>query len=226
MRPEWFKLGEISSRYNGPEYTIHRARAADSGTYLVSALQGDTMDVKHITLIVRPDPNSKYSNDDPSVLMIDQDQSDDNRTYIFNKSAPASQSIQLKPKTIITPLTKRPLSPLLNSMQKDQAIDGYPSVIVEPTEIRAKIGETVTLHCNASGEEPMKFYWKSGTSDYIPVHVRVSRGALIFKSVKKEDEGAYYCVAWNNLGQVTAKANIIVDGTIQSKPSIFILQYF
>ncbi|OXA52032.1 Basement membrane proteoglycan [Folsomia candida] len=219
VRPDWYKEGEIAPRYNGPEFVIHSARMTDNGTYIVAALQGDTMDVKHVSLIVRP-KYPKNPSDDPKILMIEDGGGPS--AYAFNKSTQSifpiksntsyyNNANKTKPKWAQFQPPQTPIKPsILHSMQKDQAVDGYPSVIVEPTEIRAQVGETVTLQCNASGEEPMKFYWKSGSSDYIPVHVRVSRGALIFKAIKKEDEGSYYCVAWNHIGQVTARATILV----------------
>jgi hypothetical protein len=168
----------------------------DAGTYIVSASDGDVTNAEKIVLVVKPLSGNTLA-DDPLLI-----EGSNNTIQDAKLSAEKQKSSKGK--------NKIPAS-LLNSMQADQPAEGYPTVTVDPEEIRVKPGDIVTLRCNASGEEPMKFYWKSGSLEYIPVHVRVSRGALIFKSIRKEDAGFYYCVAFNELGQVSARANIIVD---------------
>jgi len=190
---------------------IPSAKVSDSGTYIAAATDGDSIAVTKLVLLVRQFPNlPSYQGDDPNVL-----ESNPNAYKIrsSNNSTKGSFPKGSEPSKVIPPRSRSRPS-VLSDMQSDQAPVGFPVVAVSPEDIRVKVGESVTLRCNASGEEPLKFYWKSGSNDYIPVHVRVSRGALIFKSVIKEDEGSYYCVAWNNHGQVTGRANIYVEDSV------------
>lgn len=222
---EWRREGSSRLMGAGRNMTILNAAPEDAGTYICSASDGEVTGAGQIALMVRRNGLSMRNqypvNATGSLEMgIHERHGGDYPNYPYQMDqADSSNSVKSGNRTEQQP-----------SISKiDTVLPGHPKATVDPVEVKAKPGDTVILRCNATGQEPLKFYWKSGTTDYIPVHVRISHGALIFRSLRSQDVGVYYCVAWNHLGQSTARASIILDNTIQNgtskekKPDVEIL---
>lgn len=209
---EWRKEGNSRVMGKGSEMTIHNTSPEDSGTYVCSASDGEVTGAAQVSLMVRSfnsamrlqypvnatgnlerGIHSRHGGDYPNYpyQMDGYAQADAPAVNTTHQAAAAAAGPQISP---VAP--------------------GHPKAVVSPVEITAKPGDTVILRCNATGDEPLKFYWKSGVNDYIPVHVRVSHGALIFRTLRSQDAGVYYCVAWNHLGQSTARATILLDNSV------------
>ncbi|ODN05050.1 Basement membrane-specific heparan sulfate proteoglycan core protein [Orchesella cincta] len=211
---EWRREGSPRVIGIGKDLTIRSCAVPDSGTYICSATDGEVTGLGQIALMVRR----------------------------FN--VPLIEQYPVKPENVIlAQLTARHGGDKNYPYQGDQGDDpsvgsagtasvstdqikpvppGHPRAVVEPANVVVKPGDTVILRCNATGEEPLKFYWKSGVNDYIPVHVRVSHGALIFRSIRSQDVGVYYCIAWNHLGQSTARATISLaaEPVVEDEPEV------
>ncbi|CAL8073618.1 unnamed protein product [Orchesella dallaii] len=197
---EWRREGSSRVIGVGKDLSIRSCAVPDAGTYICSASDGEVAGFAQIALMVRRvlTPMIAQYPVKPTNDVLEQltarHGGDKNYPYQGDQADDPSVNNAGAPSQI------NPVSP------------GHPKAVVEPSNVIVKPGDTVILRCNATGEEPLKFYWKSGVNDYIPVHVRVSHGALIFRSIRSQDVGVYYCIAWNHLGQSTARATISLAG--------------
>lgn len=105
-----------------------------------------------------------------------------------------------------------------------------------PREVRAGLGDTITIDCEAIGVPPPLIVWRlnwghTGTAprvtsrtDKIPDSGRpggtVSRGVITITDARKEDEGAYTCEALNTKGSILAEPDTIVH-VIREDVTIF-----
>lgn len=191
---------------------INNVQLADAGTYICAASYGDVTGVAQIALMVRRRElplrfHYPVNTTNLVEMQIHDRHGGDFPNYPYQADAPALNNSGSpgggQPNKF--PTVSQKISPVL---------PGHPRAVVEPSEVAAKPGDTVILRCNATGEEPLKFYWKADFNDYIPVHVRVAHGALIFRSIRTSDFGVYFCIAWNHLGQSTARATVKLDNSI------------
>ncbi|XP_065079146.1 basement membrane-specific heparan sulfate proteoglycan core protein isoform X5 [Ochlerotatus camptorhynchus] len=91
--------------------------------------------------------------------------------------------------------------------------------VVEPPRISfspvmpmiVRSGETVTIICNATGEQPIHIRWHGEDRQHLPDRIRVSGQYLQFTQITQEDAGRYYCSATNRQGNVTKVAEVIVN---------------
>lgn len=223
---EWRKEGNPRVMGKGNQMTIHNASPEDSGTYVCSASDGEVTGAAQVSLMVR------------RVQTAMRLQYPVNATGNLEREFHGRHGGDYPNHPVQLDGYPQADAPALNATQQGSAgpqispvAPGHPKAVVSPVEITAKPGDTVILRCNATGEEPLKFYWKSGVNDYIPVHVRVSHGALIFRTLRSQDAGVYYCVAWNHLGQSTARATILLDNSVtapnktieEGKPKVEVL---
>lgn len=220
---EWRREGNSRLMGSGKDMAIRNAAPEDAGTYICSASDGEVAGAGQITLMVRRSGiamRNQYPVNAVGTLEkgIHQRHGGDYPNYPYQMDS--YQKDQADAPTVTGNQTNQQPS----NLKIDTVLPvGHPKAIVDPIEVTVKPGDTVILRCNATGQEPLKFYWKSATNDYIPGHVRISHGALIFRSVRSQDAGVYYCVAWNSLGQSTARSTIVVDSPQGRKPDVEIL---
>ncbi|KAL1394552.1 hypothetical protein pipiens_011875 [Culex pipiens pipiens] len=87
-----------------------------------------------------------------------------------------------------------------------------PRISFSPTmPMVVRSGETVTITCNATGEQPIRILWHGENMQYLPDRIRVSGQYLQFTQITQEDAGRYYCSASNRHGNVTKVAEVIVN---------------
>ncbi|XP_055601853.1 basement membrane-specific heparan sulfate proteoglycan core protein-like isoform X2 [Uranotaenia lowii] len=87
-----------------------------------------------------------------------------------------------------------------------------PRITFSPTmPIIVRSGETVTITCNATGEQPIRVAWHGENGQTLPNTVRASGQYLQFTRIAPEDAGRYYCSATNRHGNVTKVAEVIVN---------------
>lgn len=87
-----------------------------------------------------------------------------------------------------------------------------PRITFSPTmPMIVRSGETVTIICNATGEQPIRVQWHGENGQHLPDRTRVSGQYLQFTQITQEDAGRYYCSASNRHGNVTKVAEVIVN---------------
>ncbi|XP_058452453.1 basement membrane-specific heparan sulfate proteoglycan core protein isoform X2 [Malaya genurostris] len=87
-----------------------------------------------------------------------------------------------------------------------------PRITFSPTmPMIVRSGETVTIICNATGEQPIRVSWHGENGQSLPERIRVSGQYLQFTQITTDDAGRYYCSATNRQGNVTKVAEVIVN---------------
>lgn len=87
-----------------------------------------------------------------------------------------------------------------------------PRITFSPTmPIVVRSGETVTVVCNATGEQPIHISWHGEGDTNFPDRIRVSGQFLQFTQITTDDAGRYYCTATNRRGNVSKVAEVIVN---------------
>ncbi|XP_055635671.1 basement membrane-specific heparan sulfate proteoglycan core protein isoform X6 [Toxorhynchites rutilus septentrionalis] len=87
-----------------------------------------------------------------------------------------------------------------------------PRIVFSPTmPMIVRSGETVTIICNATGEQPIRVQWHGENGQSLHDRTRVSGQYLQFTQITQEDAGRYYCSASNRHGNVTKVAEVIVN---------------
>lgn len=91
------------------------------------------------------------------------------------------------------------------------------TLIRGPSNATAYLGDRVEMHCQTEGYPKPKVSWHSARDGELPSlgqNFRIHRnGSLIFRSVGKQDESGYRCVAQNPLNSVeTDFARLTVEG--------------
>lgn len=80
------------------------------------------------------------------------------------------------------------------------AVDTAPIITTHPESQIAALGSQVSLRVTANGTEPMTYQWlKNGT----PLS-GITTPTLLISSVVAADDGVYFCVVTNSLGQATS----------------------
>lgn len=102
-----------------------------------------------------------------------------------------------------------------------------PRISFSPTmPMVVRSGETVTITCNATGEQPIRILWHGENMQYLPDRIRVSGQYLQFTQITQEDAGRYYCSASNRHGNVTKVAEVIVNREYFYEQDFFCLRPF
>ncbi|KAK2909517.1 hypothetical protein QQF64_000355 [Cirrhinus molitorella] len=86
----------------------------------------------------------------------------------------------------------------------------FPQASVTETDLTAVEGQSVTMHCHATGSPTPEISWSKLRAP-LPWQHRVSGGSLILNNVGRQDSGQYICNATNALGYSEAYVQLEVD---------------
>ncbi|XP_022800131.1 hemicentin-1-like [Stylophora pistillata] len=96
-----------------------------------------------------------------------------------------------------------------------------PTIEKDPIAVPVKEGENFTLFCNASGSSLILSWTKNGSvidpRDDSRIHLSTDNEQLTITNVSRKDNGAYQCVASNQIDNATSHAAIV---TVQFAPEI------
>uniref|UniRef100_A0A182J0Q4 Roundabout n=1 Tax=Anopheles atroparvus TaxID=41427 RepID=A0A182J0Q4_ANOAO len=84
---------------------------------------------------------------------------------------------------------------------------------LEPMDTTALVGQRVQFLCAVDGDPQPQILW-SKENGHIPVgraEILEEDRSLVIRSVVPNDQGLYICEAHNTIGQISAKANLIVN---------------
>ena len=87
-----------------------------------------------------------------------------------------------------------------------------PAIETHPQADPVKEGENLTLFCNATGSSLTISWKKNGSainSDDVWMRFSTDNEQLAITNVSRKDNGAYRCVASNNVGDATSNAAIV-----------------
>ena len=87
-----------------------------------------------------------------------------------------------------------------------------PAIETHPQADLVKEGENLTLFCNATGSSLTISWTKNGSainSDDVWMRFSTDNEQLAITNVSRKDNGAYRCVASNNVGDATSNAAIV-----------------
>ncbi|XP_078379164.1 uncharacterized protein LOC144662264 isoform X4 [Oculina patagonica] len=95
-----------------------------------------------------------------------------------------------------------------------------PKFIVAPPSIMTlRVGDDVTLVCEATSESPPKLSWEREGVPFPEGRTVTQGGKLVIKGIQKDDYGVYTCIAASDDGQAKHSTTIAVIAT-PSKPTI------
>uniref|UniRef100_A0A9J8BBX4 Ig-like domain-containing protein n=1 Tax=Cyprinus carpio carpio TaxID=630221 RepID=A0A9J8BBX4_CYPCA len=86
----------------------------------------------------------------------------------------------------------------------------FPQASVTETDLTAVEGQSVTMHCHATGSPTPVISWSKLRAP-LPWQHRVSGGSLTLNNVGRQDSGQYICNATNALGFSEAYVQLEVD---------------
>ena len=74
-----------------------------------------------------------------------------------------------------------------------------PTVInAHPQTVEVSIGQSVTLSCEATGSNPIRYQWRRVNAEISSDRANgVNTSTLTISSVTEQDEDEYYCIASN-----------------------------
>ena len=88
-----------------------------------------------------------------------------------------------------------------------------PTIEKDPIAVPVKEGENFTLFCNASGSSLILSWTKNGSvidpRDDSRIHLSTDNEQLTITNVSRKDNGAYQCVASNQIDNATSHAAIV-----------------
>ncbi|XP_058832674.1 roundabout homolog 2-like isoform X2 [Topomyia yanbarensis] len=90
-----------------------------------------------------------------------------------------------------------------------------PYFINEPTDITVLVGQRVQFQCTVGGDPHPQILWKK-ENGHIPVgraEILEEDRSLVIKNVAQDDQGMYICEAHNSVGQISAKAHLVVNSS-------------
>ena len=71
-------------------------------------------------------------------------------------------------------------------------------IISHPQAVDALIGQNVTLSCEATGSNPIRYQWRRVNGEITSDRANgVSTSTLTISAVTEQDEDEYYCIASN-----------------------------
>lgn len=104
---------------------------------------------------------------------------------------------------------------MLNNCINSNLFSEKPFFLAEPRDITVSSGRDAEFDCQVGGDPPPKILWRrenqkmpSGRSQIL------ESNSLRITSVTPADEGTYTCDAENEIGSISAKATLIVHGTV------------
>ncbi|XP_037046753.1 roundabout homolog 2 [Bradysia coprophila] len=83
----------------------------------------------------------------------------------------------------------------------------------EPADITVLAGKTVQFHCSVGGDPVPQILWRKDDGN-MPVgraDIMEADKSLLIKNVQPADEGIYICEAHNSVGQISTKAQLVVN---------------
>lgn len=83
----------------------------------------------------------------------------------------------------------------------------------EPSDVTVLAGQTVKFYCSVGGDPQPQILWRKDDGN-MPVgraDIEENEKSLLIKNVIPADEGIYICEAHNSVGQITAKAQLVVN---------------
>ncbi|XP_055622684.1 uncharacterized protein LOC129766199 [Toxorhynchites rutilus septentrionalis] len=89
-----------------------------------------------------------------------------------------------------------------------------PYFIAKPTDVTVLEGQRVQFQCDVGGDPFPQVLW-SKENGHIPVgraEILEEDRSLVIRNATPDDRGQYICEAHNSVGQVIARANLVVNG--------------
>ncbi|KAG5675348.1 hypothetical protein PVAND_005258 [Polypedilum vanderplanki] len=99
------------------------------------------------------------------------------------------------------------------SAQAKLTVQVKPTFIKEPSNASVLAGQTVQLYCSVTGDPQPQIYWRKENGNIPHGRAEILDGdkSLVIKGVIASDEGTYICEAHNSVGQISSKAQLIVN---------------
>ena len=94
-------------------------------------------------------------------------------------------------------------------------------IVKPPARVVARVGDTLTLHCSATGDPQPVISWKKQGSQLPVGRSQQTNGTLVITGITMNDKGVYICVA-TNAG--VFKAETVTSTDIKGK-LIFMLEH-
>lgn len=84
----------------------------------------------------------------------------------------------------------------------------------EPEDLTLLEGQTAQFHCSVGGDPSPKILWKKEEGNIPVTRARIlyDDKSLEISGIVTEDEGTFVCEAYNNVGQISARASLSVYG--------------
>ena len=89
--------------------------------------------------------------------------------------------------------------------------DILPKVQVRPSHVRTREGESVTIECKVSSTLPVTVTWSRADGSPLNKNYLMKDEVLLIRSVRKNDEGTYICVAENKFGASKASVELVIN---------------
>ncbi|XP_068182597.1 matrix-remodeling-associated protein 5 [Antennarius striatus] len=172
-----------------------------------------------------PDPDVSWSLPDGTVVnnvfQLDNSGLRSRRYVIFGNGTLLLQQMSKKDEGDYTCRAKNKLGFVERKVRVNVEPNAPKIRLKSQSLVTVKLGESVTLSCEATGEPPPKIMWISPRNEVITTSTAkfqtMHDGLLVVKNVRLADEGKYACVAQNVAGDDVK--NVRVDVELQ-QPSI------
>ncbi|KAF2367998.1 Laminin G domain [Trinorchestia longiramus] len=106
--------------------------------------------------------------------------------------------------------TDRLSGQILFTIYADVLVVEPPRISLEPERQVVQPGDTVSLLCKATGDQPITITWAKERSR-MPPSVIINGGEMMFRGITPSDAGQYVCKAVNEAGTATAVAEVVVN---------------
>ena len=94
-------------------------------------------------------------------------------------------------------------------------------IITQPQAVDALIGESITLSCETTGSNPIRYQWRRVNGEITSDRANgVNTSTLTISAVTEQDEDEYYCIASNGgpdgllYSDMSEKAMVTVYGKL------------
>jgi len=95
-----------------------------------------------------------------------------------------------------------------------------PEITLQPLDTAACIGESVSINCKASGDEPIYYQWLLNGADVSGDNISGEQtSTIIIDDLTLAQQGNYTCLAYNNCGQVLTEQAYL---TVNTPPTILV----
>lgn len=114
----------------------------------------------------------------------------------------------------------------VDSASVELVVNAAPRWVIEPSDVKAAEGSTVTVHCSVKGTPVPQVAWAHDNggrvtqlrsmpgSEASDRHKLLSNGTLLIRDVQKSDSGMYTCSADNGIGSALKKAVAVTVYTV------------